>query len=626
MRTRRSNPIDRSDGLTGVLFPPSSDWRPPHAFPDLRGEKVIGIDVESRDPNLNARGPGFIRGDAEISGIAVATKDRGWYFPIRHLGGGNMDVGQVQKYFRDFLSTYQGWVVGAHLAYDLEALWSMGIEIHKGARLCDVQIAEALLDEERDEGYDLETLCSHYLEGGKDEALLREAASAYGIDPKGGLWKLPSRYVGPYAERDAWAPIQIFSKQLERMAKDDLLQIFELESRLLPLLHLMRLQGIPVDLERARGLSDKLLLQEGDVRVRIKREFSLEIDEWSGQQLASTCERLKIPFPRTPRGNPSFEGEWLEAHDHPFLRAVSELRTLNRLRSTFVNDWIFKHEHKGIIHPVWKQLKRDDGGTRTGRMAASCPNPQQVPSRSEFAPLVRELFVPGPGRKWGKLDYSQQEPRILVHYASLCECAGAEVIRLAYQQDKSMDIYQFLSEVAKVSRRNAKDLTLGRCYGMGAGKLALKLGIGRDAAQQMLDSFDSHVPFVREVSDMAMRKAQSSYWEPMDAFQRRRDGHRCEPVTESMAKSAWPGAKVQRAYTHKALNSLIQGSAADMTKSAMLKIYDEMGLVPYMQVHDELNYGVEDEAQARKTQELAETCVEMRVPIRADLTIGTHWK
>lgn len=624
-------------GLNLVLFEPESNWTAPTDFPDLSGEKIIAIDTETCDPYLLDRGPGFIRGDARVVGISIAIPGRSWYYPFGHLGGGNLDRDAVVAYVRDICSVQDRWVVGANLKYDLEGLDHLGIQI--GGRCVDIQVAEALIDEERT-SYSLDSISRTYLGVGKGEDLLKEAASCYGVDPKSGLWKLPAKFVGPYAETDAQNTLQIFEKQTKILQEDGLMEIFELESKLIPVIYKMRKQGIRVDLEAAEKLSEDFKEQEDAARMEAFKMVGAPVDEWSAPQLAKHCDKLGIKYPRTDKGRPSFESDWLGGLSHPFLNTVLKIRTLNRLRSTFIDSWIFKNEIRGRIHPEWIQLQRGDGGTRTGRMAASNPNPQQIPARSDLAPLIRRLFIPDEGLQWAKMDYSQQEPRILVHYADRCGFTGASLVREAYRTNKDMDIYQFLAESCGMSRRDAKDATLGRCYGMGAAKFALNKGLTKEQAKQKLEEFDRAVPFVKELSDYCMFQAQQRGWiktlcgrkrhfnfyEPRDAFQMREAGCDTEPVRLNLAQEKWPGKVLQRAFTHKALNSLIQGSAADMTKSAMLQIYENTGKVPYMQVHDELNFGVTSQEEAQTLLSMAENCVEMTVPIKADLSYGKHWK
>jgi DNA polymerase I-like protein with 3'-5' exonuclease and polymerase domains len=645
---RRKVDHDKSDGLCGTLFEPGSDWKCPTNFPNIdRSTNIIGIDVESKDPSLSSRGPGFIRGDAQITGISVATNDRSWYYPLRHLGGGNHpNPESVFAFIRDLVAVPDRFVCGANLQYELEALESEGIVVH--GRLLDVQIAEALIDEEQDEGYSLEQIALKHLGERKDERLLKLAADAYGFtNVKANLWKLPAKYVGPYGEWDSMAPLKIFAKQKKILEQEDLLSIFEIESKLLPVLWKMRKQGIPIDLEAADKLSKELKVEEDAVRSDFFKKQKYFIDEWSGPMLKRLFDNLGLQYPTTDKGNASFEGEFLDSFADPTIQMVAKLRDLNRMRTTFVDKWIFGNEVKGRIHPQWKQLVSDDGGARTGRMACANPNAQQVPAgkfRTTGKPnpigkAIRALFVSDTG-KWAKFDYKQQEPRILTHFSNLCEFTGAKIAAMAYRTNPNMDFYQYMVEIAQIDRRPAKDMYLGRCYGMGKKKLAKKLGKTVEECERILNEFDSKIPFVKEIAESCELNAQRrgyirtllgrrrhfNHWEPVDRWKRSEAGEYITPQSRKDAEEKWPGVKLVRSDTRKALNALIQGSAADMVKAALLQIHDDLKTIPYMAVHDELDIGVQDDDHAEKCKNIIEHCVDMTVPVYTDMEVGKHWK
>lgn len=642
---RRRINLQKSDALQDTLFQPISAWSPAKSFPDLLGVRVVGFDLETRDPNLSSRGPGFIRGDAEPVGVSVAADSAAWYFPFKHLGGGNLSREACVQFTRDLLSDADRCIVGANLQYDLEAV-EIGLGIKNRCSVIDVQIAEALIDEEA-ETYQLDALSKKYLGRGKDEALLREAAEAYGVDPKGGLWKLHSKYVGPYAEFDALAALLVYQEQQKVLSAEGTAPVFALEMELLPLLWEMRKQGIPIDMGAADKLSEFLKREEDALRLRLRREFQTDCNEMSAPEIAAVCDRLRILYPRTALGAPSFTADYLDEADHPFLILINDLRECAGMRNKFVDGWIHKNHVRGRIHPQWRQCASDDGGTRTGRMAASNPNPQQIPAgkyrktgkENTIGKAIRACFISDTGN-WAKLDYSQQEPRVLVHFAALCNFTGAKIAKMAYQNDRNMDFYNYMMEAAGIDRRPAKDMYLGRCYGMGKDKMARKLNRSVEEATQILQVFDERVPFVKEIADSCNNTAQRrgsiktllgrrrhfNFWEPQDSFNMRKQGLDTLPVRADEAEKKWPGKRLQRANTHKALNSLIQGSSADMTKAALVKIWKETGVVPYMQVHDEIDIAAVDEEQAREFQKIAETCVEMCVPIRADLSYGRSWK
>jgi DNA polymerase-1 len=390
------------------------------------------------------------------------------------------------------------------------------------------------------------------------------------------------------------------------------------------------------------------LVEEKALRHGMRVKYGDEIDEWSGPKLGIICDRLNIKYPRTPTGLPSFTSDYIEGTIHPFLDDLSELRELSKIRETFINGWILDNLVGDRIHPQWRQVATDDGGTRTGRMAAANPNPQQVPAGkyrktgkpNNFGAKIRSLFIPHQqGLRWAKYDYSEQEPRILTHFAALCKFTRAQEMADMYNADIKFKIYPKMMEWAGgIDKRVAKDLYLGRCYGMGIKKLMLKLNMPEDQARSVLQQFDEGVPFVKEIADMAGSIAQRrgyvktllgrrrhfNLWEPVNSFKLRQQGMDCMPVREDQAKEKWHGLRIQRSNTHKALNAIIQGSGADMAKASMVKCWSEHKMLPYMQVHDELNYGVDGD-MAEKLHSAIESSVDMRVRIVSNMTIGEHW-
>lgn len=645
---------DTSDNLNGTLFEPRTEWVTPGSWPNLSSAKLIGVDCETKDPNLHNDGPGFIRGDASVVGIAVGTMDRAWYLPMRHLGGGNLDPSHVKAYVQDVMNLPCP-KVAANAAYDLEALWSEDITV-KGP-VYDVTIAESLLEEERDEGYDLNTLCKTHLGTSKDERLLREAASAYGVDPKSGLWKLPAKYVGAYAEYDVLATLKVFEKQKELLTKDNLNEIFELETRVTPVLHAMRIRGVPIDVEAAQKLSNTLKIEEAKLYDELLTEHGERFNPLSGPEIAAVCDRKGIPYPRTSAGFPSFEGQWLEEHPNPMFQLIALIRQTQKLKKDFVDN-LLRKVVKGRLHSQWIQLKSDEGGTKSGRLASKNPNNQQVPAGKRrngkpnpIGAAIRACYIPDPGMKWFKNDYSQQEPRVLVHFAALCKYDGAEAAAFAYRANPDMDFYQFVMDICQVNRRRAKDIYLSISYNQGLAAFAQSIGQPKEAAKAQLTEFNTKLPFIRQISDKCTQLAQTrgyvrtlcgrkrhfNYWEPINSYQYKQELYdkglsssavreMSQPVPLSKAHEKWPGLRLQRAWTHKALNSVIQGSSADMMKAGLVKGFEEDGRIPYLSVHDEVDGPVTDEEDGKRWQKTMATCVNLCVPIKGDMSIGKHWK
>ena len=399
---------------------------------------------------------------------------------------------------------------------------------------------------------------------------------------------------------------------------------------MLPVILEMKQKGVRVDLERAEYLKKELIKREKRIVQKIKKESGVpEVQLWAANSLAKVFDALKLTYLRTPTGLPSFTKAFLENHTHPVARLVREAREVNKTHSTFI-DSILKHEHNGRIHAEIRQLRGETGGTVTGRLSMSNPNLQQVPARNkEIGPLIRSLFLPEEGEQWCSADFSQQEPRILTHYASRSRYEGAETIADAYH-DGDADFHQEVANLVEIDRKTAKTIGLGIMYGMGKGKLADQLGVTVDEASEVLAKFNTYAPFVRQLADSVMRSAnQKGYiktilgrrchfdmWEPLKYGTGR-------PMKHKEAVHEYNG-EIKRAFVYKALNKLIQGSAADMTKQAMVHCY-EAGYLCLLQVHDELVFSVKDMDAVKNICRLMEEAVPLDIPNKVDAEVGKSW-
>lgn len=613
------------------MFMPNSSWRPPEEWPDFTNTKAISLDCETRDPHLLERGPGGVRYDGQVVGVSLSDGTQTVYLPVAHQGGDNLDKAQVFKYLETQLKGNQP-KIGANLIYDLEWLRAEGIPV--AGDIWDIQIAEPLIDENQT-SYSLSALAKKYLGEDKDETLLRQAAVAHGVDPKGGLWKLPARFVGPYAEADAALPIRIWEQQKRILQQEDLWDIFELESALVPIMLDMRFRGVRVDVDRAEQINDQCLHDEARLLGEIRDLAGHVLDPWSSDDLGKAFDRLKIWFPRTAKGNPSFTGDWLQGHDHPVAKKVAEYRKLNKMRRDFVEGMVLKMQNNGRIHCQFHALRKDEDGTRSGRFSSSQPNLQQVPARDEYwGPLIRSLFLPDEGMEWASCDYSQQEPRVLVHYADLLGLKGADEAVRQYTGDT--DFHQMVADMAGIKRKQAKTINLGMFYGMGIYKLSQELGISIEEAKPLFEQYHDRVPFVRQLSQRCSqsvsdkgwiktllgRKRHFNLWEPADS--QNTWPNRENPLTLDQAQKVWKDRPLRRSMVHKSLNALIQGGSADMTKKAMIDLYKE-GELAHIQVHDELCFSVRDRKHGEKIKDIMENCVKINVPIKVDLEMGPTW-
>ena len=608
------------------LFAPQTEWLPPTNFPDLRDRKEISIDLETKDPQLKTHGSGSIVGRGCVTGIAVAVDGWKGYYPIAHEGGGNMDKDVVLKWVKDLLLTDSDKIFH-NAMYDVCWLRAMGFKIN--GRIIDTMIATSLIDENRGR-YDLNSVCKDYIHESKNEYALQEAAKSWGVDPKQEMYKLPAIYVGEYAEKDAELTLKLWQACKHELQTQDLWSIFDLETALTPCLIDMRFKGVRVDIEEAERLKKMMGNEEKNLLTQIKKETGIDVQIWAAASIATVFDKLKEPYERTIKTQaPSFTKNFLANHTHPTVKKIAEAREINKAHTTFI-DTIIKHVHRGRIHADINQLRGDNGGTITGRFSYSNPNLQQIPARNkDLGPIIRRIFIPEKKHKWGCFDYSQQEPRLVTHYALLQNLYGVDKMADAYKEN-NVDFHKIVAEMADIPRSQAKTINLGLFYGMGKNKLQAQLGVSKDKAEELLAKYHTEVPFVKQLLQSVMRRAQERgqirtllgrlcrfhLWEP-NSF-----GIHKAMTHEAALREHGPGIK--RAYTYKALNKLIQGSAADMTKKAMIALHKE-GIIPHIQVHDELDISIKDDKQAKQIVNIMESAVELEIPNKVDYESGDNW-
>tara|TARA_R110000824_G_scaffold81119_3_gene203687 strand:- start:1103 stop:2992 length:1890 start_codon:yes stop_codon:yes gene_type:complete len=614
-----------------------SEWVPPSALPDLTQHKTIAIDVETRDPNLKKNGPGWAIGDGEVVGYAIATADWSCYLPVAHEGGGNIDKKQANKWLKKVFECPADKIFH-NAQYDVGWIRRMGFEI-KG-RIIDTMVVASLLDENKF-SYALNSVAFEYLGIAKSENLLREAAAEFGLDPKAEMWKMPAMFVGPYAEKDAEITLKLWNYLKVEVEKESLGAIVKLELDLLPCLVDMTWRGVRVDMDKTERTRNAILKREKAVKAEIKRIVGYDVEIWAAQSVAKAFDQLSISYPKTEKGAPSFRKQFLAEHREKLPKLIVEARNLNKTSGTFINS-ILKFCHAdGRIHSHINQIRGNNGGTVSGRFSMNNPNLQQIPARDpEIGPMIRSLFLPEEGDQWAAIDYSQQEPRILVHYAHVygeskgIALRGVEEFVNGYRTDPDMDFHSMVAEMADIPRKQAKTINLGMMYGMGVAKLADQLDIEAEEAKSLVAQYHDRVPFVKGLMQGVMRHLESK--DSKGAI-RSLEGRRCrfdkwESKTFGMTKALPYSEAVQeygpnmlkRAYTYKALNRLIQASAADMTKKAMIDLY-HMGHLPMLQVHDELCMSVKSREEAESIAKVMEDAVPLEIPSKCDVEVGPSW-
>jgi DNA polymerase I-like protein with 3'-5' exonuclease and polymerase domains len=609
-----------------ILFTPQTEWVVPEELKDLRGHKEIAVDLETCDPELTELGSGNVVGRGKIVGISVAVEGWAAYYPIAHEGGGNMDKKLVLNWLQDLFKQDSTFIFH-NAMYDICWLRSSGII--PPAKIVDTMIAASLVNENR-WSFRLDALAREYAGIGKDEAVLQAAAREYGIDAKKDMWKLPSMFVGQYAERDAESTLKLWHRMKVELSDQDLWTIFDTETRLFPCLVDMRFKGVRVDVERADKIKKELMDKENKIINKIKDLTGVSVELWAAASIAKVFDALKLPYDRTEKtGAPSFTKNFLSNHPNEIAQGISYAREINKAHTTFI-DTIVKHSHKGRIHADINQIRSDQGGTVTGRFSMSNPNLQQIPVRhKELGPLIRSLFIPEENHKWGVFDYSQQEPRILVHYAKLQKLDGIDEIANAYKSGEA-DFHSAVAKMAGIERSQAKTINLGLMYGMGKNKLMAELGLMKEAAEKLIAQYHAKAPFIKQLMQAVSRRADDSgrirtlggrvchfdLWEPTTF-----GAGMPKPHVEALKEY---GHGIKRAGTYKALNRLIQGSAADMTKLSIIAL-SENGIVPHIQIHDELDVSVEHSEQAKQIVEIMESAIKLEIPNKVDYECGSNW-
>jgi DNA polymerase I-like protein with 3'-5' exonuclease and polymerase domains len=612
------------------MFQRPSEWVPPASFPDLSAATEIAIDLETCDPHMESMGPGWPRKDGYIVGYAVAVDGWKGYFPIAHQGGGNLDERIVNRWMKKVLELPCDKIMH-NAAYDLGWLRASGFTVN--GNIYDTMLAAPLIDENRF-SYALNSLGFDYLKEVKSEQGLKDAASDFGVHAKKELWKLPAMYVGEYAEQDAALTLKLWHHLKTLIKKEEVESIFTLETELLPVLINLTFQGIRFNRDRCEQLIADFKRKEAEHIKQIKALSGEKVDIWAAASIAKAFDKLGILYPKTATGLPSFTKTFLDGHDHEIAKLIIEAREFNKTHGTFLEPYMNHSAADGRIHPHINQMRSEDGGTVTGRLSMNNPNLQQVPARHEIiGPMVRSLFLPEEGQLWAANDFSSQEPRLLVHYATLLDLPGAERMAEAYRSNPDTDFHQMVADMAGIQRKAAKTIGLGLMYGMGKQKLANSLDLPLDEAGELIQSFHMNVPFLKGTVNAVMKRIEHP---ASNGSIRTLLGRKCrfplwEPVEYGINK-ALPreqavveyGPRIKRAMTYKGLNRLIQGSAADQTKAAMVAL-NKAGFRLLLQVHDEIAVSVENKEQAQEAARIMAEAVSLEVPSRVDVEVGPSW-
>jgi DNA polymerase-1 len=615
-----------------------SNWKPPREFPNLKGAKVIGLDLETYDPGLEESGPGWGIGNGHIVGVSLATKEGdSWYLPIRHevQQEYNLDPDKVLNYLRDTLST-DCPKVGANLQYDVGWLNQENVQVQ--GPLYDVQYAEALIDDTAF-SYSLDDISNKYLGQGKEtNALYDWIKNAYGntTKPRKDIYRSPPCFVGPYAEADAVLPIKILLLQWKELNKLGIIDLFKLECELIPILIKMRMRGMPVDEEKAEEAKKMIDTKRIKLQEQLNTFAGFDVNVYSSESIKQMFDAYNQEYPLTKIGNPSFTKDWLETNDFKGAQLIGNIRKYKKAVTSFIQGAILDKLVDGRIRPSLHPLRGEGGGTVSGRFSSNKPNGQQFSARDpELAPIIRGIFVPEPGLQWIKMDYSQIEYRFFAHFSN------AMWLIEAYKEITA-DFHNVVREMLGFTghRTPVKTVNFGILFGMRAKKLKAKLqALNLDIdAEKFLALYKAKFPEAEEQLQLCSEIAQDT-GEIRTILNRRSTFNLFAPKGFKELNKPLPyekalfkyGPEIERYKTYKALNRKIQGSAADMMKKAMVDaheagIFDRIGY-PYITVHDELDNGYSEDMRKDfiELAEIMENCIKLQVPVLVDTEKGTSW-
>ena len=641
---------------------------------DLKDVDTVAVDIETYDPNLKTKGLGAIRGDGFICGIAVATGKETAYFPLRHS-----DI------FIDYKRDEKIWNVLNEKIFQNENItkvfhnamydvcWIRAVTGMKmKGRIVDTMIAASVVDENRFK-YSLDSLSKDYLNEEKYKYDLQQKTLEWSggtvKDPMTNMHKLPASIVKEYAKQDVnltYKLWNLFNKKIDEVlyTKEDGEQktsrnIFELETKLFPCLVDMKFKGVKIDVEKAKAFGKRLEKTKNNIIDYIARKTNVRVEIWAASSIKSLLDHQGIDdYKKTPKsGMPQLPKNYLSTHKNKYLRLIAKAREFDKAKNTFV-EGLLSFVHNGRIHADINQIRGEHGGTVTGRFSMSNPNLQQIPSKGYIGKKMRELFIPETGSDWYSFDYSQQEPRIVVHYAIKLGMDGTEELKEEFDKEDA-DFHQIVADMANIPRKQAKTINLGLFYGMGKIKLQKELNLDPQKAKTLFNNYHSKVPFVKQLSqDLSLFAAEEGLlytlgdrfcrfdkWESRDKEWNPETNRFTEVKLHATKEEAIDAYKLEqmekyekyidptcehfekhytRAFTYKALNRLIQGSAADMTKKAMVLLY-EKGIIPHIQIHDELCVSIKDQETRTMVQNIMEKAIELEINNKVDCESGPNW-
>jgi DNA polymerase-1 len=578
---------------------------------ELRAQEIFAVDTEttSVDPMR-----------ADLVGLSFCWEpQRAFYLPVRGpLGATHLDVATVRRELGPILADERVRKVGQNIKYDWLVLHNAGMPL--GGVHFDTMVASYCLDPGRS-SHSMDTMARDYLgyECVPIVALIGKGRNQLTFD------LVDTAVACEYAAEDADVTWRLYLYLQERLAAEPALaRLFaEVEMPLVPVLATMDLHGVSLDTALLRTMSGELSEALDFLRERIYAEAGTVFNIDSPKQLGEVLfDRLGLASGRVGKAGRSTDASVLEqlSAEHPVAALVLEHRTLSKLKNTYTDKLAAMiHPRTGRLHASFNQTV-----TATGRLSSSDPNLQNIPIRTELGRKIRAAFVPqSPTDCILSADYSQIELRLLAEFSR------DEALRAAFAADQ--DIHRFvasqvygvpLEAVTSEMRSRSKAVSFGLIYGQGAFGLARATGMSAADARQFIDDYFARYGSVRAFLDSCVEKARRNGYAETVLGRRRR-------ILDIKSRNAGRRAQAERL----AVNTVIQGSAADLIKMAMLAIQkkidaEALPVRMLLQVHDELVFelpAAEAETHAGWIAEKMTTALPLEVPLKVDVAHGPSW-
>ena len=552
---------------------------------------------------------------AKLVGLSFSVEEgKAFYVPIP---ADDDEAQRIVNEFKEVYSNENSLKVGQNIKYDMTVLAGYGISL--GGKLFDTMLAHYLLHPENH--HNMDYLAEVYL---NYETIHIEQLIGSGRQQKN-MRDLAPEQICDYAAEDADVTLRLKNVLEKELAEKGLTTLFEtIEMPLVRVLSLMERNGARINTESlaetSRLFTERMVAIENEIHQLAGCDFNIASPRQVGEVLFDRLHIIDKPK-KTKTGQYVTSEEVLQSlkAKHPIVEKILEHRGLKKLVGTYV-DALPKLINKatGRIHTSYNQAV-----TATGRLSSSNPNLQNIPIRDEDGKEIRKAFIPDDDCQFFSADYSQIELRIMAHLSgdeNMIDafCSGHDI-----HAATAAKVYKKpIEEVTKSKRSRAKTANFGIIYGISAFGLAERMGVSRSEAKQLIDDYFRTYPKVKEYMDRSIAVArEKGYTETIY-------GRRCYLPDINSHNS------VVRGYAERnAINSPIQGSAADIIKIAMIRIYERMQSEHMkskmiLQVHDELNFSVtpdeHDKLERIVIEEMQSACT-MRVPLIAESGWGTNW-